>query len=240
MAFKSGKDTLVYVGSTDFSSYLSNADVNKTADVAETTTFSDEAKTYIGGLTDGTISLAGFWDATADATLSGLMGSATTSNILIGYDGVDTGDYCNFAKVDATNYGISSPVGDVVAVTVDLQATGGVFSNGYILSNSAVTATGVVGSALDNSASSSAGAGAFVICTSVSGTSPTADIKIQHSADNVTYVDLITFTQVTGATSEIKTVDSGTTINRYVRIYNTIGGSSTPTANVIVGFARNS
>ena len=45
MAFKSGKDTLVYVGSTDFSSYLSNADVNKTADVAETTTFSDEAKT---------------------------------------------------------------------------------------------------------------------------------------------------------------------------------------------------
>ena len=105
---------------------------------------------------------------------------------------------------------------------------------------SAFTTTGAQGSAQDNSSSTSNGCGAYLLVTSVSGPSPTGDVKIQHSADNVTYVDLITFTQVTGATSEIKTVDSGTTINRYVRIYNTIGGSSTPTANVIVGFARNS
>jgi hypothetical protein len=55
----------------------------------------------------------------------------------------------------------------------------------------------------------------------------------------VTYADLITFTQATGATSEIKKIDEGTTINRYVRVHNTIGGSSTPTINAIVGFGRN-
>ncbi|BCV04861.1 MAG: hypothetical protein CM15mV92_330 [Caudoviricetes sp.] len=34
--------------------------------------------------------------------------------------------------------------------------------------------------------------------------------------------------------SEIKKIDEGTTINRYVRVHNTIGGSSTPTINAIV------
>ena len=120
----------------------------------------------------------------------------------------------------------------------DAQADNGV-TIGLVLNAGAYTTTGVQGTANDNSASSTGGGGAFLIVTSVSGTSPTGDIKIQHSADNVTYADLITFTQATGATSEIKKIDEGTTINRYVRVHNTIGGSSTPTINAIVGFGRN-
>ena len=119
-----------------------------------------------------------------------------------------------------------------------MQSTGGFFS-GVIAINQAFTATGVQGSAIDNGASTTSGGGAFIIVTSVSGTSPTADVKIQHSADNSTYADLITFTQATSATSEIKTIANGTTINRYIRVHNTIGGSSTPTVNAIVGFGRN-
>tara|TARA_R100001480_G_scaffold5871_2_gene12953 strand:+ start:1700 stop:2416 length:717 start_codon:yes stop_codon:yes gene_type:complete len=237
MAFKHGKDTKVFVNSSNFSTYFNSADANRTADIAESTTFGNSNKTYIAGEKDGTISLAGFFDATADATLQPLLGGADL-DLVVGIDGLDTGDSATFMKGNINNYAVSSPVGDIVATSVDVQSDEGMW-NGKVLVASAFTTTGAQGSADDNSASTSNGFGAFVIVTSVSGTSPTGDIKIQHSADNVTYADLITFTQVTAATSEVKFVAEGTTINRYIRVHNTIGGSSTPTINAIVGFGRN-
>lgn len=237
MAFKHGKDTKVFVNSSNFSSYFNSADANRTADIAESTTFGNSNKTYIAGEKDGTISLAGFFDATADATLQPLLGGADL-DLVVGIDGLDTGDSATFMKGNINNYAVSSPVGDIVATSVDVQSDEGMW-NGKVLVASAFTTTGAQGSADDNSTSTSNGFGAFVIVTSVSGTSPTGDIKIQHSADNVTYADLITFTQVTAATSEVKFVAEGTTINRYIRVFNTIGGSSTPTINAIVGFGRN-
>lgn len=237
MAFVHGKDVVIYVNENNYSTYFNNADSSQTADVAETTTFGNSAKTYIPGDKDGTISLGGLFDATADAVLQPLLGGADF-NLVLGLDGVATGDRNTFGKGNITNYAVSSPVGDVVATSIDVQPDNGLFS-GVVITNSAFTTTGAQGSAVDNTTSTSGGAGAFLIVTSVSGTSPTGDVKIQHSADNVTYVDLITFTQATGATSEIKYVDKGTTINRYVRVHNTIGGSSTPTINAIVGFGRN-
>jgi hypothetical protein len=239
MAFVHGKGTKVFIDATEFSSYLNNVDVTKTADVAETTNFgSSGVKTYIAGEDDGTISLSGLFDATADGTLQPLLSNGTDFDLVVGIDGLDTGDRSQFAVANITNYGVSSPTGDVVATSIDAQADNGV-TIGLVLNAGAYTTTGVQGTANDNSASSTGGGGAFLIVTSVSGTSPTGDIKIQHSADNVTYADLITFTQATGATSEIKKIDEGTTINRYVRVHNTIGGSSTPTINAIVGFGRN-
>ena len=75
MAFVHGKGTKVHVNAVDFSQYFNNVDVTKTADVAETTNFgSSGAKSYIAGEDDGTFSLTGFFDATADATLQPLLG----------------------------------------------------------------------------------------------------------------------------------------------------------------------
>lgn len=65
-------------------------------------------------------------------------------------------------------------------------------------------------------------------------------IKVQHSADNVTFVDLVTFTAVTSApTAERKTVASGTTVNRYLAASWAFGGAgSGPSATFMVGFSR--
>lgn len=237
MAFVHGKDIVIYVNENNYSTYFNNADTARTADVAETTTFGNGSKTYISGEKDGTVSLTGLFDATSDAVLQPLLGGADL-DLVIGEDGVATGDRNTFGKGNINNYAVSSPVGDVVATSIDFQPDDGLYS-GKVLTNSAFTTTGAQGSADDNTTSTSNGAGAFLIVTSVSGTSPTGDVKIQHSADNSIWADLITFTQATAATSEIKTVAKGTTINRYVRVHNTIGGSSTPTINAIVGFGRN-
>ncbi len=53
------------------------------------------------------------------------------------------------------------------------------------------------GASLDNGGSTAFGAQAYMQCTAFSGTDVT--IKVQHSADNSTFADLIAFTQVTAA-----------------------------------------
>ena len=105
-----------------------------------------------------------------------------------------------------------------------------------VLENATVTAT-ASGTARDNTTSTTNGGGAFLLVSSASGTSPTLDAKITHSADDVTYADLVTFTQATDTTSEIKTVASGTTVNRYLKVEYTVGGT-TPSFDVVVGFSR--
>jgi len=235
MAFIHGKDTKVFMDSTDLSSYLSSADPSRTVDVGETTTFGSSNKTFVAGEKDASVSFSGFFDATADNIIQGLVGT-NDKVALIGFDGVDATDDCMFGKGVTTNYGISSPVGDVVAVTFDLQASG--FFSGSVLENATVTATGN-GTARDNASSTSNGGGAFIIATSVSGTStPTLTAKITHSADNSTYADLVTFTALTSAGAEVKEVASGTTVNRYLKVVYTVSGTN-PSFNVIVGFGRN-
>ena len=76
MAFKHGKDSKVFINNSDFSTYFNSVDVARTADVAESTTFGNSSKTYITGNKDGTFTVTGFFDATADATIQPLLGGA--------------------------------------------------------------------------------------------------------------------------------------------------------------------
>lgn len=235
MAFKHGKDSKVYVNSSDFSSYFNSVDVARTADVAESTTFGLGSKSYITGNKDGTFSVTGFFDATADGVLQPLLAGADMVFVL-GVDGVDATDGCSFAKGNINNYGVSSAVGDIVATSLDIQADSGVY-NGTVLENATVTAT-AGGTARDNAVATGNGGGAFLIVQTASGTTPTIDAKITHSADNSTYADLVTFTQATSTTAEVKTVSAGTTVNRYLKVQYTVGGTN-PSFAVIVGFGRN-
>ena len=59
-------------------------------------------------------------------------------------------------------------------------------------------------------------------------------IKVQHSADNVTYADLLTFTDLTAAGGQ-RGAATGT-VNRYTRLVYT---ATAGTATFVVGFGRN-
>jgi predicted secreted protein len=101
-------------------------------DVAETSAFGTQAKTYVTGMQGSTISIEGEFDATVDAHLSALLGSeiavawqygpesATSTRIRYSQDG--TGTPIKGAIV--TNYQVSSPVSDMVSFTLDLQVSG--------------------------------------------------------------------------------------------------------------------
>lgn len=70
--------------------------------------------------------------------------------------------------------------------------------------------------------------------SATAGTSPTLDIKVQTSHDNVTFRDVHegAFTQITDVGTESKSVGG---LDRFTRLYYTLGGSGTPIVTLGIG-----
>ena len=131
MAFTHGKDSVFKLDNaagslTDISSFVNNVDFPETADVSETTTLGADNKTYIAGLKDATISLAGLWDATADAIFGAVVGQSATLSYEYSPEGTASGKIKYTGEAILTSYAISSPVGEAVGYSADLQVSGAV------------------------------------------------------------------------------------------------------------------
>ena len=131
MAFTHGKDSVFKLDNasgslTDISSFVNNVDFPETADVSETTTLGADNKTYIAGLKDATISLAGLWDATADAIFGSVVGQSATLSYEYSPEGTASGKIKYTGEAILTSYAISSPVGEAVGYSADLQVSGAV------------------------------------------------------------------------------------------------------------------
>lgn len=215
MAFVHGKGAAVLVDEFDLSAFLNTFDGAATADTAEVTTFGSSAKSYVAGTKDATISLGGFFDGSVgavDEVLQAALGSSAL--ISLAPAGVATiGNRCSLADCLATSYAVSATVGDAVSVTAEAQVTGGMLPGVVLASLIARTATGQTAS-VDNGASTSNGAKAFLHITAFNGTNVT--VKVQESPDNSTWADMITFTQATAVGSQSGTASS--TIDRYLRV----------------------
>lgn len=100
-------------------------------DQHDITTFGAEGHMFQVGLTNGKITLAGFWDKTA------LVGTDTVLQSLVGYDvntmtfnygpeGNTTGKMKKSGECVLVNYTESDPVADMVTFTATLQISGSV------------------------------------------------------------------------------------------------------------------
>ena len=238
--FRHGKNTAVFVDEYDFSTYLNDASAATTIDTAETSAFGTEAKTYIVGHSDGTISLAGMFEGTASTGTDQHFATSLAGAeqlVIVATEGHAVGRRAVMMKSENTSYEPSSPIGDVVQMSVEFQADEGLGHGVLVSSGSSVSATGN-GTGVDNGASSSNG-GYGYLSVPVNTRNGNITVKIQHSADNSTFADLVTFTVVstTTKTSERIVVASGTTINRYLRVNYTVAGS-TGSATPVVAFTR--
>lgn len=231
--FNHGKNAVVLLDNTNLSTTLTDASVSLTADVAETSTFSGGAssgKTFVAGLKDGTVTLSGYFESSspdADAEFLSQLGSSGSA-FTIAPIGHTRGNPTEFGNVIGTSYDRSADIGSVVAVAVAFQFDGDAHNGKSLLAPTAITSssneTGV-----DYGAAGTNGGAGVLHCTVSSG-SPTLDVKIQTSADNVTFSDYITFTQATGTTSEL--ITNATNPARYARAVLTFGGSGSITAAV--------
>lgn len=228
MSFSHGKNTAVLVDKYNVSTYLNEVSSSMSIETADTTTFGTSAKTYISGQNDATISFSGLYDGAANAIaeiFEAIISNDSTPPITICADGgLAVGNKATLAQAKQTSYEISAPVADIVSLSGEFQVTGGLRGGVLLAANTAHT-TSTSGSSVDGAASSALGARANLHVTANTRTDTTV-IKVQHSADNSTWADLITFTTVGATTLTSETATASGTINRYLRATTTISAGT--------------
>jgi hypothetical protein len=241
--FRHGKGTRILIGTADLSTYFNDTSLSASVETAETTTYgvTGDAKTYVTGLQDSTVSLSGLFDDTAgaaDEIISTALGSDDDIVFTIAQDGgLVVGRRCLLGQSIETKYDITSPVADVVSTALDLQSDGESLHGVVLAAADAISSTSN-GTSVDGVASSANG-GTATLHVTANTRNGNITVKVQHSADNVTFVDLATFAVVstTTLTAERLSVASGTTVNRYLRASYTVAGS-TGSATIAVAFGR--
>jgi len=234
MAFLHGKATRVMVGLADLSPYFTSVEADASATSHDVTTLSKTTVQRAAGLKDGKVSMTGLFDATCDALVAAYLGSAAGEVVTICPGGDTAGGPAQLGTVSHTSYKTSQPVGGMVAASATLDCKTAWEPNGKVLHVlGAETATGNEAS-VDNAASTANGGIASIHCTVFTGTS--LAVKIQHSTNDTDWVDLTpAFTSRTAVGSEQIVIAAGTTVNRYLREYHTIVGT---TMTYLVAFAR--
>lgn len=244
MARFHGADARVYLGVRDASADLLSIDISGTAETHDTTTFaSNNWREFDPGLGSWEGSFSGFWQSNSGGSvtsierqLEDILGSNTTGKSVVS---VYTGDAdavgdTGYLTSDAVLAKWASPIsiGDLVKVNGTLKGNGRVGLNGVLLHVLGADSTSSNGTSVDNTASSANGGRANLHVTAATGTGGT--IKVQHSTNNSTWVDLVTFSASTAASCQSLTVTG--TVNRYLRAISTINATSSVT--YVCGFAR--
>lgn len=135
MAFVHGKGGVFKVDDSagvlqTLTTYVDQWSISNSVDMAETTTMGSEAKTYLSGQSDATISVSGFFDSTASTgphvVLFGLIGKETSSTFELGPEGGTSGKVKVTGECFLTGYEITVAGGDASKFTADFQATGAI------------------------------------------------------------------------------------------------------------------
>jgi hypothetical protein len=124
----------------------------------------------------------------------------------------------------------TADVGDVVMVSIEGQSSTGTEA---LISHHSLAERSTSGTATvyDNGASSSDGGYAYLHATAAAGT---VVVKIQDSADNITYSDYLTVGTITASAKSFRTTATGS-VNQFTRLtYEITSG----TATFVCGFGR--
>lgn len=242
--FRHGKNTIVMFDKYDLSTYFNMATTSAMAEPVDTTTFGSANKTYAVGMKDATVSFEGLWDGSTDAVdevLSAAVTATADKVITVGSEGAAIGRRAKLINSIESSYEIKAAVADMVTISAEVQASGikGGLDGGVLLAAQQTVSSVTANTSVDNAASSANGGVAHLHVTSNT-RNGAATIKVQHSANNSTWADLVVFTATTSTTTTSQRVEvaAGTTVNRYIRANVSAIAGSTGSVTITVGFAR--
>lgn len=237
MAFNSAQVTRLIAGSYNYSPTITQWSTPVTIDMLDVTTINDTAKQFIVGMDSATLAVTGYLDTdgAAGALLSTIdTWRSTPTALMVAPSGLTVGNELVLAQANESNFTPGTQVGAVVGYTLAAQVDGPAEIGVSLHALGAETANSNSAS-VDNTAATANGGIGQVHVTAYSGLTNIV-VKVQHSVDNSTWADLVTFTTITGKTSERSVVASGTTVRRYLRSLWTVTGTGSCT--FAVGFAR--
>jgi len=228
-----GSSGRVLLGKYDLSAYARDISIDANIDTHDATAFlSGTSRVKKSGLKHATVSGSAFFDdavnASHDILSAAFAGGPSAASDTLSIFPSGYGELSNRALIITSRentFQTSVISEDLVMISFGMEATSGAVESGLVLLPfAAYTATGN-GTSIDNTASSANGLVSHLHVTATAGASPSTVVKIQHSADNSVWADLITFTTVTAATSQRSAVTG--TVNRYLRAVRTLSGDTT-------------
>lgn len=243
MAFSHGSQARLLCNGFDLSAWFRSASTPVEVGEAEGTTFGNEARVFQPGLVTARLDAEGLFEAdeAGHAVEPVLNAALRLENRVWLYcpAGYALGARAVGMASFITGLEKESPVDDLVSLTVGVRSQVG-HDAGVVLHPLGAESAADEGPSVDTGITgltfpTSAGAVAYVMATEP-GTQPVT-VRVQHSADEQTWADLLTFTAIpsTGRVAERQTVAPGTPVNRYVRAAWTATGTTPP---FIVMFAR--
>lgn len=133
MAKVHGKNMVITVDSDDLSQYTNTSEFNPTTDEHDTTTYGSDGHTFSGGLTNGTFTMAGFYDSTAStgprAVLLPIQAAGTAVTVVRQPEGTGSSLPQDSFSGLLTSYTESAPVADYVAWSATFRISGDVDSS---------------------------------------------------------------------------------------------------------------
>lgn len=124
MAFVHGKDTVVTLNSTDLSAFTNNTAYGRKADSHDVTCYGKDAHVYLGGLTDGEITISGIYDNAMTGphdVINPLLGTNVTFTIQP--EGAGSGLPEHSVNVLVVSYDETLPVADMISWSAKLMAS---------------------------------------------------------------------------------------------------------------------
>jgi hypothetical protein len=215
------KSLAFYMNGVHLGCALQSFDATAETEALDATTLCQSARTYATGLKTGSVSASGLWDADtvnedkihdvfqlAYTNATDNVVTATLSSLAFNADAV-------MFNATQTSYNVEVANGQLIIASADFQTKSGV-NFGKVIFSADVDDDTVNGTSLDGGASSTNGA-LFQVHVS-NPEEETGEVKLQHSTDDSTWVDVATLT-LAGDKYEALSyeVPKGTTLNRYVR-----------------------
>jgi hypothetical protein len=202
----------------------------------ETTGINKSAKERLGGHRDGGIDWTSYYNPAASAAAHATLKGLPTADVIVTYcRGTSLGSPAACCVAKQLNYdGSRDNSGEFTLEVSSVANAYGLEWGDQLTAGKRTDTAATNGTGLDTTASLSFGAQAYLhVFTGFTGTSVT--VKVQDSADNVTFADItgLTFTAATGVTSERLATTNTATIRRYVRAITT-GTFSSATFSVVL------
>ena len=232
MAGTSGKDAVLLIAEYDLTAKLNEMEITHTCGAEDSTVYepSGDAEAFTATLQGWTVRHRGFYAGGGTATdldevVHNQFGSANPLFLAcpVG-DATDSAGRAGY--VVQLNSAIATPVAGLVTQDTNLSGDGPIDVVTLLHSRADAESTSGAneGDTIDFGAATT-GARCYLFITDVSGSSgSTVDVKVQDGTDGANWADLVTFTQATDATSELKT-DTGA-VNRYLRAHWTLTGTN--------------
>ena len=235
-----GKATNLLIGAYNVSQWMNSISTTETIDTAETTPFQVNDKTYILGLPDAKVDFGGRFEQATAAQVTA--GNPMIGNIIVGQIqtqamsavimaswgvGINPGDYCEYGTELVTSWQVTSPVAGLVTVSGSSQISNGLAHGIQLLAETTVTAT-TTGTAQSFALPVGIGPGqatwqvAFIVEVM---TATSVTMKVQTSADGVTWVDLAGASQLFTAIGSVSLEGLSVPAGAYVRAVETVVGT---------------